>query len=286
MHIIDIPDRNIKLQLPSCWEDCSIEQVQYIVQLAFDVINGRLSIGEFRIRIFVYLTKIKFGLKYLIRRKLGLNSLIDERIYHLSQQLCDWVFRKNEEDVYELNYQTIVNFFPVLSEKYYGPESLLADLTFGEFKSALTVLDQYFENKSNQEEAMPYLDFFIATLYREKDDKGNRLPFHNYVVKPNYFEEVPLWRKQAIAIWFSYCVKCLQGEDLMINGIDVNFSALFPKDNVGVRNNQKTNLGWTGVLMDIAESGVFGDAVSTSQSLLYDILLFLLKKHEDKPKEK
>ena len=87
-------------------------------------------------------------------------------------------------------------------------------------------------------------------------------------------------------MWFTYCIKCLQEEDLIINGIDVNLSVLFPKNNMGVTNHQKTNLGWTGVLMDIAESGVFGDAVSTAQTPLYDILLFLLKKHEDKPKEK
>lgn len=286
MHTIEIPDRNIKLLLPSCWEDCSTEQAQYIVQLAFEVINRQLSIGEFRLRIFVYLTQIKFGLKYLIRKKLGLNNQINERIYQLSDQLCGWIFEKNEEDLYELNYQTVVNFFPVLENRYYGPDDLLADLTLGEFKSALSVLNQCFEAKENPEEAMPFLDFFLATLYRPKDEKGFRISLHNYVIDPSIFEAVPLWKKQAISIWFTYCIKCLQEEDLVINGIDVNLSVLFPKNNTGFTNHQKTNLGWTGVLMDIAESGVFGDAVSTAQTPLYDILLFLLKKHEDKPKEK
>lgn len=286
MHTIEIIERNIKLQLPSCWEDCSTEQVQYIVQLAFEVIQGKLSIGEFRVRIFIYLTQIKFGLKYLIRKKLGLNSVVNERVYQLSNQLCDWIFAINTEEIYELNYQTIVNFFPVLENQYYGPDTLLADLTLGEFKSALSVLDQYFEAKQDPEEAMPYLDFFIATLYRPKDEKGFRVPLHNYVIDPVLFQTVPLWKKQTIAIWFSYCIKCLQEEDLLINGIDVNLAVLFPKNNTGVTNHQKTNLGWTGILMDIAESGVFGDAISTSQTPLYDILLFLLKKHEDKPIEK
>lgn len=284
MHTIEIPERDLKLQMPPCWEECSNEQAQHILELAFEVINGKLSLGDFRIRTFIYLTNLKLGFKYLIRQKLGLNDLINERIYMLSEQLCSWVFNQNSDGKYELNLQTVNNIFPVLEDTYYGPEALLADITFGEFKSSLGVLNKYFEHKDSPEEAQPFLDFFIASIYRPKDSYGNRVPFHKYVVKPEIFEKTPLWIKQAIVIWYSYCIKCIQNEDLVINDIEVNFSALFPKgDEPGKRNN---GLGWTGVMMEIAETGVFGDTVSTAQTPLYDILIFLLKKYEESKKIK
>lgn len=282
MHTIEIPERNITLELPSCWDDCTEEQVQFILSKAFQVMEGKLAIAEFRVQVFIYLSGLKFGLGYLIKHKLGLNTPSNERVYQLSHQLCDWIFVKNNDN-YELNYETVQNFFPVLANNYHGPEALLSDLTLLEFKTALGALDLFFESKDFPEEAMTHLDYFIAILYRAKNTQGIRVPFHHYVADAEPFLQVPLWQKQAIVIWFTYCVKCLQSEDLVINGIECNFDVLFPSSS-GTTNHNKVNLGWTGILLDVAESGVFGDASSAGQTSLYDVLLFMLKKHQDQPK--
>ncbi|MGH2624307.1 MAG: hypothetical protein ACRDE7_11620, partial [Sphingobacterium sp.] len=236
MHTIEFPEKNLTIELPSEWEDCTEEQVHFIIKNAFDVMQGDLSIAEFRIKVFTHLTGLKFGINYLIRQKLNLNNKINERIFLLSEQLCDWVFIKNDEDNFELNFQTIKNCFPILNKDYYGPADLLSDITLSEFKSALSLLDQYFEAKEDDEQADLMLNYFIGSIYRPKNEKGIRLSFHGYVVEPERFSKVPVWQKQVTAIWFSYCVKCLQEEELTIDGIDVNLSSLFPQSSPGATN--------------------------------------------------
>ncbi|WP_312139503.1 hypothetical protein [Sphingobacterium sp.] len=215
-----------------------------------------------------------------------MNKLINERIYHFSDQLCSWVFVKNTDGDLELNYQTIKNNFPVLKERFYGPDDLLANLTLNEFKTALSFLNQYFELRTDQEQSLLYLDYFIATLYRPKDHTGERVPFYKYIIEPSLFENFSIWKKQMIAIWFSFCVKCLQREDILIDSIEVNLSVLFPEPNPNQHSNKTVSLGWTGIILDVAESGVFGDTERTGNTLLYDVLLYLLKKHQDQPKQK
>lgn len=286
MHTIEIPQKELIVDIPSEWDECTSDQVHFMLEKAFQVINGTLSLAEFRIQIFVLFTGLKFGPGYYIKQRLGYNTEINERIYLLSEQLCGWIFEKNEEDTFELSYQTVINFFPILLNKYHGPDDLLSDITLAEFKQAIAMLNDYFEAKEDPERADLFLNYFIATLYRPKDKNGIKVPFHSYVIEPILFELVEPWRKQAIAIWFSYCIKCLQEEDLVIQGIDVNFSTLFPSGSTNPTTHRKVNLGWTGVVLDIAESGVFGDASKTGQTLLYDILIFLLKKHHDQSKQK
>ncbi|NQD71335.1 hypothetical protein HP439_11445 [Sphingobacterium shayense] len=280
MHTIEIPDKEKVIQFPSEWNECSQEQAQHLLKLAFEVMQGSMSIGEFRIKVFQYFTKIKFGIGYLVRQKLDLNDDINAKIYQLSEQLCGWVFTKQNDTTYELQYDTIVNHFPILLNKYHGPENLLADVTLGEFKTALSILDQYFECKNDEIQATEHLDLFLSVLYRHKES-GQKVPFYQHLPDPEIFRRVPVWQKQCITIWFTFCVKCLQTEELTINGIDVDLSVLFPKSENTGSNNRKVNLGWTGILLDIAESGVFGDAITTSQTPLYDVLIFLLKKHQD-----
>ncbi|WP_185218802.1 hypothetical protein [Sphingobacterium mizutaii] len=284
MHTIEISEKKILMEIPSEWEECSRDQVHFILKSSFDVMSGRMSIADFRIKVFCYFTGLKFGWFYHIKQRLGLNQQINENVFLLSQELCDWIFIKNDDDNFELSYETTINHFPVLENRYYGPEDLLADISLSEFKSALMLINQYYDSKTNEQESETFLNYFIATLYRPKDEYGQKVPLTGYVLEPEIFESTPVWQKQIIAIWFSFCVKCLQEEDLEIYGIDVNLSALFPKTETN-GHGQKVNLGWTGVILDIAESGVFGNAENTGKTLLYDILLYLLKKHQDQPKD-
>ena len=286
MHTLDITQKGVHIEIPSEWDDCSPEQVHFILKNAFLVMDGSLSIADFRIKVFAHLTGLKIGLKDRIYQRLGLNKLINEKIFLFSQELCDWIFSKNEDDNYELNFNSVLNYFPVLEGKFYGLDHLLADISLSEFKSALSLINQYFDSKTNEEDSETYLNYFIATLYRPKNSQGVKLPLSEYILEPDNFKKIAIWKKQIIAIWFSYCVKCLQEEDVVIDGMDVNFSVLFPKPNGARNNRQKVNLGWNGVILDIAESGVFGDAEHTGKTLLYDVLIYLLKKHQDQPIQK
>src|SRR5690606_29305096 len=120
-------DKNKAIEIPADWDDCSAYQAQYLLRLAFDVMSGQLSIGAFRIEVFKFLTGLKLSFSYHIRQRLKLNNEVNSMIYLLSEQLCGWIFDKKQDSTYELRFETVANFFPVLAKSYYGPEDLLAD---------------------------------------------------------------------------------------------------------------------------------------------------------------
>src|SRR5690606_7756746 len=126
MHIIEIPDKNKTIEIPDDWDDCTPEQAQYLLRLAFDVMSGQLSIGAFRIKVFKFLTGLKLGFTYHVRQRLKLNNEVNSMIYLLSEQLCGWIFDKKEDSTYELRFESVRNFFPVLAKSYHGPEDLLS----------------------------------------------------------------------------------------------------------------------------------------------------------------
>lgn len=281
MNSIEISEKKMKIDIPSHWDECTAEQVEDILKLAFSVMNGTLSLNEFRIKVFVYLSGLKLGLIYLIKQRLGLNNFLNQRIYLLSQQLCGWVFSHSIDDKYELNFNSICNPFAIINSKFHGPDDLLSDITFLEFKSAIGTMNEFFEAKEDPILASQLLDLFIATLYRPLGNDEQKVPFNKHIINAANFENVPAYIKHSILLWFSFCVKTLQEDELTINGIDVDLSVLFPKGSSFGKKDRGVNLGWHGVLLDIAEEGVFGDAEKTGNTLLYDILIFLLKKHQD-----
>ncbi|GAA4137948.1 hypothetical protein GCM10022216_14540 [Sphingobacterium kyonggiense] len=285
MHSIEIPSIEQSILIPSEWDDCSNEQAEFILKHAMRLISGELDMEVFQSIIFKYFTGIKTGISYIIRQKLGLNKSINERIFALSSELCSWVFEKNEIGNYQLSFETVNNFFPVLLSKYHGPKALLSDLSFSEFNDALSLLNLYYDQKDDFEESENTLNQFLSIIYRPLDNQGIRIAYNPNSINSDIFKSELTWRKQLIAVWFSYCIKCLQSQDLVIDGLEVNFKALFPEASNSNTGKNKIHLGWKGVLMDIAESGVFGDAKGTGATSLYDILIFLLKKQQEQPKQ-
>src|SRR5690606_38102296 len=111
----------------------------------------------------------------------GVDHTINENICRLAQEFYLRIFLNNDDGNYELSYETITNHFPVLENKYHGAEDLLADLSLSEFNSALMLLNQYYDSKTNEQESETYLNYFIATLYRPLDGSGQKVPLTGYV---------------------------------------------------------------------------------------------------------
>lgn len=279
MHTIEIESKNKHIELPSCWDECQSADVFFILENAFKVVDGTISIALFRIKVFQHFTGLKLGLSYQIKHFLGLNKKVNTVIYQLSQQLCDWIFEA-KDDHYNLIFDSTVNYFPTLGVTA-GPADLLSDLTFGEFQESLNLMNAYFDNYADPVLADEALIEFIAMIYRPLV-KGNRVPLTDFTADEKKFSEIPRWKMRSIMIWFTSCINAIKQYDLTINGIDVNFSSIFPAANSDDNKKRKgLDLGWTGVLIDIAESGVFGPAPRVNETPLYDILFFLLKRQDE-----
>lgn len=277
MNTIEIPDKSITIEIPSSWDECSPEQTYFLLEKAFKVVSGKLSIGMFRIIAFQHFTGLKFGLSYRIKQRLGLNQKVNSEIARISKIFCDWIFEEDDEQ-YHLTFDSVINHFPGFNGCY-GPADLLSDLTFGEFQEALVLMTEYTESQKSESPSNDALHEFIKTLYRPKV-RGQRVPLTGYRSKIN-FDNIPDWKLKVTLMWFTNCVQAIKAEDLTISGVEVNFSPLFPEEEKSRSKRKGLNLGWNGILLDVAESGVFGKATEVNETPLYDILFYLLKKQDD-----
>ncbi|MGJ1407449.1 hypothetical protein [Sphingobacterium siyangense] len=277
MNTIEIPEKNIVIEIPDSWDECSPEQVYFLLEKAFKVISGKMSIGMFRIIAFQHFTGLKFGISYRVKQRLGLNQKVNSEIARISKIYCDWIFEE-DDDQYHLTFDSVINYFPKI-KRCYGPADLLADLTFGEFQQALVLMNEYTEGQESGSPTDQPLYEFIKLLYRPKI-KGQRVALTGYRDKSN-FKLVPDWKLKATLMWFTNCIQAIKEEDLNISGVEVNFSPLFPAEEKPRSKRKGLNLGWNGILLDVAASGVFGKAAEVNETPLYEILFYLLKKQDD-----
>ncbi|MEO9474139.1 MAG: hypothetical protein ABJG41_01350 [Cyclobacteriaceae bacterium] len=239
----------------------------------------------------------------------------------------------------EISYNTIFNYFPTLKPKpfilqsiansqqptansqwsiansqktIYGPSHMLTDLSFGEFRSALEELDEYFHlANSQQPKAKSQLNRFIATLYRperagyqeqlrsETFDGQRREPFNRNRIDINarYAAHIDHVTKTAILLWFTYCINYLQTEELEISGRTISLRPLFPRSArvghpeggrpvpvEGQSNSQKPKANsqnsWLSILYTLAKEGPFGSIDQTEKVGLLDVLVYMYDQYQ------
>lgn len=296
MHQIEIPDIGKTFSLPDSWEECTPQQLEFILPLAFRVLSGEMDIHEFTVRIFCHITGLRKGPRSDFLKKIRPAQVQDSyaMVSQLANQLCGWPFQPVEspqgyEDRLELALNTHVNLLPVIKvgrRKLIGPADLIADLTFAEFRIAIREMDQHIAYAKHQDlhaDSTAALDRFIAVLYRPLDPStGKKQSFTPDSIRKlsPIASRIPSWKKNTILLWFSYCVNYIQSEDVVIDGQTINLSVLFPKS-TGRTDTGKKGIGWAGLLFDVSKEGPFGTVEKTDQVGLFDILLYLYKNHHD-----
>ncbi|GHB44397.1 hypothetical protein [Mongoliitalea lutea] len=303
MNTLEIPEKDIKLEIPSHWDEMSEEQRNYCLKQAIWASFGIISVDEARVRCLYFLLEIKRDWASIAKdRILGQDRVLDKysRIYVLCDELITFLFKSNDSGLLEINYDTVYNYYPVFQTKkatLHGPDHLLADISFGEFRAAIEYMNEYFESKEELT-----LCKMIACLYRpERDnfqqvskhenfDGLRRQPFNRNKVHENALlvKNISSIHKTVILLWFTYCIQYIQSEDLTLGGSTVNFRILFPKSKSEDTSSKKSGGDWIYVLHGIAKEGPFGDLEKTDKVGLFDILLYMedMKRTMDKQKAK
>lgn len=280
MHTLQIPDKNITIELPEHWDECTHEQRDYILSEVSKATSGSQSLMACKANIFVHLTDLHLTPNYIVRNRKGLADTTNERITLLAEKLCAWPFTTVDDEV-QVQYNSIVNPYPEIKHKgktWKGPADLLQDLTFLQFRTALADLSDITKNQNEET-----VHQFIENLYTPNPEPRTSQPAPR--------TPLPAHQAQAILLWFTYCIQIIQTTPLEIQGSEIDFSVLFPKNShSGESENTQpqtlNNLGWTALLFDISESGVFGTTQDTDKTNIYTILMFLLKKYQDNQKLK
>lgn len=197
----------------------------------------------------------------------------------------DWMWQTDEDTTNggavvvsaALTYDSTVNLLP--EWRYLrGPLSHGADLTFGEFRQAAAVLNKYNAGHDPMD-----LRALCAILYRKPiKDKGcvSREPFRlQYMGRyMGLVREMPERVQWGVYAWFAYFCEYLFTGSFIIDGLELCFAPVFDrsKKDADAEPGTVQNLGMNSVLYSVAESGIFGNADATDDTLLLRVMMKLL----------
>lgn len=291
MTTLEIPERDIVVEIPSHWDEMSADQRLFCLKNALFASMQIISIEECRVRCLFYLAGISRSWRSVAHEGIrSANQRGDKysRIYLLSEVCTEFLFKRSDKGELEISYDTLYNHFPELQAGevfLYGPAHLLADLSFGEFRAALEEMQDYFRSK--EEEA---LHRFVACLYRPERpgykqaasspdfDGLRREPFNRARIDAHaqLVAKVPVVYHHITLLWFTHVLQYIQREDLVLGGEQVNFAPLFPRAAEGPKPQSNA---WTSLLHAIAKEGPFGKVQDTDRAGLFDVLLYMRETH-------
>lgn len=176
--------------------------------------------------------------------------------------------------------------------KLYGPGDFLHDMTFAEYKDALAASMKYMETSEDV-----WLDRLTAILYRKKRphlkkamvapdfDGKTRIVYNAGRVEKDMraMKRVPIGIKYMALMYMMGCLWNLKNNagGIEVDGNRIDFSILF----AGRKHSDETSesgLGMVGIMMALAESGVFGTIKDVANADVWDVLVRMYQLEADR----
>lgn len=268
---------NNEVEFPSCWEEVQPAEWQKLLRLRERLINEPgITLDDVKRRWTEFVLKRR-GVKNL-GTAMGLLLIND------IANTLDWQWQtlaitgedgRNGMQI-ALAYDSLVNLLPCYGELY-GPASYGADITFGEFRKAVFVMNNYTQHHDDMS-----LLALCGILYRKTEKLARnvrkRVPF-NEVLMNSYIQiahRIPSHLRWGIYAWFANFCEYVYTGTFIIDGKEVCFAPLFERNNSDDVPSGTQDLGMASILYSVAESGVFGNADQTDNTLLLSVLMKML----------
>lgn len=260
---------------PENWDELSRKQAIFIGKLLWYVGKGMFTVDQFR--------------KLALDRFIGRSNRDIARRRPIEDQLTMWAnegiladtldffFHIEKQKDGRLKYEILpsgtrnwVKSFRRGLQKYHGPGDFLDGMVFAQFKDALTLANKFMETQEDV-----YLTRLLAVCYLPKGEKYN---LRQSLLREKRFSRVKIGIRYACFLYLMGCMQTLRtdggGPGIEIDGNRCRFSLVFSKRG-GKNGKGGKGIGLTGVLMTLAESGVFGDIEKTASANVWDVLVRL-----------
>ncbi len=298
-HLI-IPEKKIEVSYPSLWEEIDFKSAGQIGEIMHLCFMGKIDYDLARkMAVDVFLNRVNEKDKPEFNDS-SITYWANESVLADSVDfLFEHVEGKDGAKHVTINPKFCAQLLPFVRvgfHWYMGPTDLLSDLTIYEFKEASWRVGKYAETRDDQ-----YLDELFAVLYHRagyfwsKKENLSRTSFETGKTGARDFKHslnaalhVPIGVKFVIYLFFIGCMNWLRDESIEIDGREICFECLFPKDadKSSGHDNQGDNTGMAGILFQMAESGVFGNMEQTSKVSMWDVFLRLYQIHHQIKKSK
>ena len=247
------------VEVPSYLDEVSSEQYRQFLILSVLMNRGTISPGQFRVKWLSYLLGMKAD--YTMYRREIIREL-DGQLEKLDGFFSYTTGKKGERIVTPI-LKTGRNLMQDFGG-WHGVGDMLNGLTFGNFCDCLDLLQQSRQAAAEKDDPAINEIFQDITLklYRYKDpEKTPAIPSLLAIHAVNFFS----------AVW-----EMVLSGPVYIGGEAIDFRILFQKPASEDRKaDDKT--GWTGIVFEVAASGVFGNKKEVDDTPLWDVLLYLYK---------
>lgn len=254
---------------PDCWEELTPSEWSWLLKYRQKLeLDPRIELADVK---HAWVRKVLKGRGW----REGFRSVESLMVVRNAAATLDWMWKVSDDGVMELTFDSTEQLLPTW-HRFRGPKSHGSDLSFGEFRHALTLCNTY-----TQEHHPQALTALVGVLYRKSGDikRGQyREPFNPELVSlyANRVYQMPDHLQWGVYAWFSSFCRFLVSGTFIIDGHEVCFSPLFAK---GGGEQAEPSLGLNSILFSVAESGVFGGVQGTDDAPLLKVLLKLLDDH-------
>lgn len=260
--------------IPNCWDEVTSDEWTRLLVLFDAMVHiDMFTFEDLRRKMAEYM---------LTQRGLGVNIFMrDDRYYLLVDEIAeglDWMIARNDEGKVLIKLDTTRQLLPYVGNLI-GPKSHAEDLTFGEFHAAIAAVNRYNESQDDND-----LMALAAILYRRERWDYKRAPFHAEDMGSlmEQATEIPWYLRFGIYVWFSYLCYYIRTGYFNIKGSTVCFAPLFRQaEENDERPEEVDELGLNGILLSVAQSGVFGDVEKVNQTPVLEVFMKLLSDYRE-----
>ena len=275
-------DKSRYIILPEVWDELSEADWRELLKFRQQLISKGMKATLDDVRIWTARMMLK---NRGVKQQTG-NSQYLVLVSQLAGSL-DWLWQEVDGGL-SLVYRSSKNLLPKIqrgTEKGHqdgiGPLSPGADLTFGEFRQAISHLKVY--EQQQEPTALCALAGLLyrpkATLQQKQEQQLLRQPYDwdSLDDKIERGRQMKPWQVWGIYAWFAFFCEYLTTGIFTIEGEDVCFAPVF-----GVSGNgrKESGGGMAQICLTLAESHVFGTAKEVDRTPLLTVMLKLLQDYQ------
>tara|TARA_R110001606_G_scaffold169248_1_gene314177 strand:- start:119 stop:1015 length:897 start_codon:yes stop_codon:yes gene_type:complete len=277
MHIVEIPDKKLKIKVPEHLGECNKAQYINMCNLIYKELTNQITFQELKTHGIYYLMNMEPS------KKEGSEETELQKWTNISllADLVESFFETDEATNTKIIKQYYINN-PIYKIKgvlkdYYGPSNEFNNVKFGEYVDALSHFADFHETGEIQ-----YLYLLIATFYREKRGaftsagdftKDKRVPYNKERVE----DLAKMYKLQNMGVVYGFYLlfasfkKYLTTAKIYVEGNEIDLSILFEGD--AAPESDIPGIGMKSILYTVAESGIFGTKKEVEETSMWEILI-------------
>ncbi len=232
-------------QIPESADELTPEQYYRCLEIYTLMVNHKLQAGAVRLKLLTLFLSLPVDASLL--RQPELSELIP--LLDITYPFIEW-----EGDFFRMKIASGTNLLPQW-EGFTGPKDMMNDVSFEAFCTCMALIRKIMDQSCSANHSMQDLGRLLYS-----NGKGSTPP-----------DIICL----HACIFASKVIRIIRTEPVDIDGELIDFRILFKSSR---RATFDDHLGWTGIAMDVAESGVFGNYQDVLGRPFWDVLIYLYKK--------